>query len=93
MTAALLVMGVRAVIPRNSSFDELASAFQATAEGLIVLGTDAAKTLAERLPHRGNIERPMPAEELTDNWRFWNCWLRALGTKRSLRVSAYRNTR
>jgi DNA-binding NarL/FixJ family response regulator len=65
VTAALLAAGVAAVIERDSSFDELTSALQATVEGLTVLGTDIARTLAERLPHTGSME-PMLAEELTD---------------------------
>ncbi len=64
-TAALLVAGVAAVIERDSSFDELTSALQATIEGLTVLGSDIARTLAERIPHTGSMEH-MLAEELTD---------------------------
>jgi NarL family two-component system response regulator YdfI len=66
VTAQLLAMGVKAVIQRDSSFDEFTSALRAAAEGLTVLGTDVAKTLTERLPHSGGMARLMPAEELTD---------------------------
>jgi two-component system, NarL family, response regulator YdfI len=66
VTAELLVMGVKAVIQRDSSFDALTSALRASAEGLTVLGTEAAKALAERLPRSSGMTRLMPAEELTD---------------------------
>jgi len=66
VSAELLAIGVKAVIQRDSSFDELRSALRAAAEGLTVLGTDVARTLAERLPHGDGIARLMPAEELTD---------------------------
>ena len=66
VTAELLAMGVKAVIQRDSSFDELRSALRAAAEGLTVLGTDVARTLVERLPHGDGIARLMPPEELTD---------------------------
>jgi two-component system, NarL family, response regulator YdfI len=62
--AALLAVGVRAVIERDASFDELSSALLAAVEGLTVLGPDIAKTLAERLPHSHARQRSV--EELTD---------------------------
>jgi NarL family two-component system response regulator YdfI len=66
ITAELLAMGVKAVIQRDSSFDELTSALRSAAEGLTVLETGVARALAERLPHSGGMARLMPAEELTD---------------------------
>jgi two-component system, NarL family, response regulator YdfI len=65
-TAALLAAGAAAVIQRDSSFDELASTLHAVAEGLTVLGTEFARSLAERLPHREDAEAMEPAEKLTE---------------------------
>ena len=62
--AALLGLGVRAVIPRDSSFHELRSTLHAAAEGLTVLESDLARSLAERLP-RSSGEELRPVEELT----------------------------
>jgi NarL family two-component system response regulator YdfI len=64
LTAAMLATGVRGVIQRDSSYDELALALRGAAEGMTVLGTEAAKSLAERLPQGGD---PLIAtEELTN---------------------------
>jgi NarL family two-component system response regulator YdfI len=65
LTAELLATGVRAVIRRESSFDELTAALHAAAEGLTVLGADIATTLLKRLPHR-SVDEVGPAEELTN---------------------------
>ena len=64
VVAALVAAGIRAVIPRDSSIQELTCVLQAASEGLTVLGAEVAKSLVNRLPHRA-AGMPM-AEELTE---------------------------
>jgi DNA-binding NarL/FixJ family response regulator len=66
LVAALLALGVRAVLERDVSVDELTSALQSAVDGLTVLGAEIARTLGERLPHSHATERRVPVEELTD---------------------------
>jgi DNA-binding NarL/FixJ family response regulator len=65
VSAALLAMGVRAMLPRDASFQELKLTLQAAAEGLTVLGSSLARSLAERLPHGDSGEAFAPVEPLT----------------------------
>ncbi len=65
LTAAMLAVGVRGIIERDSSYHELTLALQGAAEGLTVLGTVAAKTISDRLPQRNGSTLAL-AEELTD---------------------------
>lgn len=64
LVAALLAADVKGVLPRDSSLEELTCALAGAAEGLTVLGAEVAKSLAERLPHRG--AGAAMAEELTE---------------------------
>ena len=66
IAAALLEIRVRAVLGREGSVDELASALEAVAAGLTVLGSEIANSLSERLPHSRSAEPLVPAEELTE---------------------------
>jgi len=65
-TAALLAMGVRGVIDRDSSRDEITSTLQSIAEGLTVLGADTGRQLAERIPHGDISSAVVQAEDLTE---------------------------
>lgn len=66
LSSALLRLGVKAVIPRDSSFHELHLTLQAVTEGLTVLGSDLARSLSERLPRSNSSDEFAAGEELTD---------------------------
>ncbi len=64
-TVAALRSGFKAVLPREATPDEIASAFRAVAAGLVVLHPRAAGSLAERLAASQMDPAPALVEELT----------------------------